>query len=164
MELLLPNLGIIVWSIIAFVIVLLILRKFAWKPILKTLNERETGITEALAAAENARAEIANLKSENESLLQQARVERSTMLKEAKEVAEKIVADAQNKAQVETSKKIEEAQLVIENQKNKALVEVKAQVSAIAIEMAEKVLRRELADKSAQQTYIQQLTGEVKLN
>lgn len=164
MELLLPNLGVIVWSIIAFVVVLIILRKAAWKPILKSLSDREQGITDALAAAENAKAELANLKSENENLLQQARVERSNMLKEAKETSDKIVAEAQAKAQAQTHQMIEDAKAVIDHQKNQALAEVKTKVGNIAVEIAEKVLRRELAQKSQQEAYINELTNDIKLN
>lgn len=164
MELLFPNLGIIVWTFIAFIIVLFILAKFAWKPILKSLNEREASIAESIATAKKVKAEMAELKSENEALLAKAREERATLLKEAKESADKMVADAKNKAKAEYDKILTDAQLAIQQQKNAALSEVKNQVGNLVIEVAEKVLRKELADKAQQEGFIKQLTAEVKLN
>lgn len=164
MELLNPGFGVIFYALIAFIIVLIILGKFAWKPILKTLNEREAGIADALAAAEKAKNEMASLKSENENLLIKAREEQAAILKDAKEFADKIKADAQTKAQAEGAKIIAEAKLAIDSQKNAAIADIKNQVGSIALEIAEKVLRRELADKSQQEAYIGQLTNEIKLN
>ncbi|MBN9296796.1 MAG: F0F1 ATP synthase subunit B [Filimonas sp.] len=164
MELLLPGLGIIVWTLIAFVIVLLILKKFAWKPILKSLNEREANIADSIATAKRVKAEMAQLQSENEALLAKAREERATLLKDAKETADKMVADAKNKAKTEFDKILADAQVAIQQQKNAALTDVKNQVGNLVIEVAEKVLRKELADKAQQEGYIKQLTAEVKLN
>ncbi|MFT4203982.1 MAG: F0F1 ATP synthase subunit B [Chitinophagaceae bacterium] len=164
MQLLNPGLGIIFYSLIAFVIVLVILRKAAWKPILKALKERETGIADALAAAEKAKSELSSLKSENEALLAKAIDERASMLKEAKESADKLIADAKSEGQKVKEQLIADAQVAITSQKNAALAEVKNQVGAIALEIAEKVLRRELGDKAQQESYIAQLTSDIKLN
>lgn len=164
MQLLNPGLGIIFYSLIAFVIVLIILRKAAWKPILKSLKERETGIADALAAADKAKSELFSLKSENEALLAKAIDERASMLKDAKESADKMIADAKAEGQKVKEQLISDAQIAITAQKNAALAEVKNQVGSIALEIAEKVLRRELADKSQQENYIAQLTSDIKLN
>ncbi|WP_447639869.1 MULTISPECIES: F0F1 ATP synthase subunit B [Chitinophagaceae] len=164
MQLLNPGLGIIFYSLIAFVIVLIILRKAAWKPILKSLKERETGIADALAAADKAKSELSSLKSENEALLAKAIDERASMLKDAKESADKMIADAKAEGQKVKEQLISDAQIAITAQKNAALAEVKSQVGSIALEIAEKVLRKELADKSQQENYIAQLTSDIKLN
>ncbi len=164
MQLLNPGLGIIFYSLIAFVIVLIILRKAAWKPILKTLKDRETGIADALAAAEKAKSELSSLKSENEALLAKAIDERAAMLKEAKENADRLIAEAKSEGQKVKDQLVSDAQVAITSQKNAALAEVKNQVGAIALEIAEKVLRRELGDKAQQENYISQLTSDIKLN
>jgi F-type H+-transporting ATPase subunit b len=164
MELLQPGLGLLVWNFIAFIVVFFILKAFAWKPILKSLQERETGIADAIASADKAKAEMAQLKNENEVLLQQAREERARMIKEAKEQADKMVSEAKEKAKSEYDRIVADAQLAITQQKNAALTDVKNQVGSLVIEVAEKVLRKELADKSAQEVYIKKLAEEVKLN
>ncbi|PZP50617.1 MAG: ATP synthase F0 subunit B [Pseudopedobacter saltans] len=164
MELLNPGLGIVIYSFIAFVIVLIILRKAAWKPILKTLKERETGIADALAAAEKAKSELASLQSENEVLLAKAIDERANMLKESKEAADKIIADAKEEGVKVKNQLVSEAQTAITAQKNAALAEVKNQVGAIALEIAEKVLRHELSDKVQQEKFVTDLTSDIKLN
>jgi F-type H+-transporting ATPase subunit b len=164
MDLLTPQLGLFVWNIIAFLILFVILKKFAWKPILKSLNERELGITDALATAEKVKAEMAQLKSENEALLAQAREERAQMLKEARETKDKIINEAKDHAKSEANKIIADAQIAIEQQKMAALTDVKNQVGKLVIEVSEKILRRELSNKSEQEGYIKQLANEVKLN
>ena len=164
MELLLPGLGLLIWTLIAFIIVLVILKKFAWKPILKGLKDRETNIADAIASAERVKAEMAALKSENEVLIAKAREERAAMIKEAKETADKMVADAQGKARSEYDRIVSEAQAAIDQQKNAALVDVKNQVGKLVIEVSEKVLRRQLENKAQQETYIRQLADTVKLS
>ncbi len=164
MQLLTPGLGLIFWTFLAFAIVFLILRKFAWGPILLTLKEREEGIATAIASAENAKAEMAALKNENEALLQKAREERSAMIKEAKATSDKMIADAKEKAKATYDSIIADAQFAIQQQKNAALTDVKNQVGALVIEVSEKILRRELANKTEQEAYIQQLADTVKLN
>jgi len=164
MELLLPGLGLLVWTLLAFIIVFLILKKFAWKPILTSLKERETGIADAIASADKIKAEMAQLKNENEALLQKAREERAQLIKEAKETADKMVAEAKDKAKTEYDRILADAQTSIEQQKNAAITDVKNQVGNLVIEVAEKVLRKELANKAEQENYIKQLADGVKLN
>jgi F-type H+-transporting ATPase subunit b len=164
MDLLLPHLGLIVWTLLAFIIVLFILKKFAWKPILKGLHDREANIASSIATAERVRQEMAELKSENEALLATAREERAIMLREAKEIKEKIINDAKDEAKAQASKIITDAQLSINNQKMAAMTDLKNQVGKLVIEVSEKVLRRELSNKSEQEGYIRQLAEEVKMN
>ncbi|MDE3235334.1 MAG: F0F1 ATP synthase subunit B [Bacteroidota bacterium] len=164
MDLLNPGLGLLVWTLVAFVIVFLILKSFAWKPILASLKERETNIADAIASAEKVKAEMAQLKSENETLLAKAREERATILKEAKETADKMVTDAKDKAKAEYDRIVADAQAAINQQKNAALTDVKNQVGALVIEVSEKILRRELSNKAEQEGYIKQLAEAVKLN
>jgi F-type H+-transporting ATPase subunit b len=164
MDLLLPHLGLIVWTMLAFLVVLFILKKFAWKPILKGLNDREANIANSIATAEKVKLEMAQLKSENEALLVSAREERAVMLKEAKEIKDKMINDAKDEARVQASKIIADAQASINNQKMAALTDIKNQVGKMVVEVSEKILRRELSDKSQQESYIRQLAEEIKLN
>ena len=164
MRLLIPSEGLLIWTLLAFLIVFFILKKFAWKPILKSLKERETTIAGSLATAEKVRAEMAQLKSENEELLAKAREERSQLLKEARDTKERIISEAKEQAKIEANKIMSEAQAAIQQQKMAALTDVKNQVGILVIEVAEKVLRRELENKNEQENFIRQLTSEVKLN
>lgn len=164
MELLTPNLGLIFWTLIAFLITLWILGKFAWKPIVKGLDEREKNISDSILAAEKVRQEMAELKSENEALLSKARDERAQMMREAKETRDKIIADAKEQARQETNKIVSDAQAVINQQKMAALTELKNNVGKLVIEVSEKVLRRELSQKEAQEKYIRELSQNVELN
>ena len=164
MDLLLPGFGLIFWTLLAFIVVFLILKKFAWKPILSSLKERETTIADSLATAEKVRAEMAQMKSENEALLAKAREERGLMLKEARDTKERIISEAKEQAKVEANKIITDAQAAIEQQKMAALTDVKNQIGLLVIEVSEKVLRRELANKADQEKHIKQLADEVKLN
>ena len=164
MELLLPGLGLLFWTLIAFLVVFFLLKAFAWKPILASLKERETGIADAIASADKVKAEMAALKNENEVMMAKAREERAVMIKEAKETADKMVADAKEKAKAEFDRIVAEAQTAITQQKNAALTDVKNQVGSLVIEVAEKVLSRELSNKSEQENYIKQLAEGVKLN
>jgi len=164
MELLTPDLGLFFWNLLAFVIVFFLLRKFAWKPILGSLKSREEGIADALATAEKVKAEMAQLKNENEALLAKAREERALMLKEARDTKDKIINEAKDQAKLEANKIITDAQAAIEQQKMAALTDVKNQVGNMVIEISEKILRRELSAKPEQERYIKQLADEVKLN
>lgn len=164
MDLLLPHLGLIVWTLLAFLIVFFILKKFAWKPILKSLGERENNIANAIATAEKVKLEMAQLKNDNEALLVQAREERAALLKDAKDTKDKIINDAKEMAKEQASKIIADAQASINNQKMAALTEIKNQVGNLVLEVSEKVLRRELNDKAGQETYIKQLAADTKLN
>ncbi|HTN47082.1 MAG TPA: F0F1 ATP synthase subunit B [Flavipsychrobacter sp.] len=164
MDLLTPELGLFVWTLLAFIIVFVILGKFAWKPILKALTERETGIAESIAAADRVKKEMAQMKNENEQLMQKAREERSLMLKEAKETKDRIVNEAKDAAKAEANKIIVDAQQQIQQQKMAALTEVKNEIGKLAVEVAEKVLRKELATTDAQSSYANLLAEEIKLN
>jgi F-type H+-transporting ATPase subunit b len=164
MRLLTPEFGLIIWTLLAFIIVLIILKKFAWKPILNSLKERELTIADSLATAERVKAEMAQLKSENEALLAKAREERAQLLKEARDTKDRIISDAKEQAKIEANKIVIDAQAAIQQQKMAALTDVKNQVGTLVIEVAEKILRRELANKSEQENYIKRLAEEVKLN
>ena len=164
MQLLTPDLGLFFWNLLAFLIVFFILKKFAWKPILTALKEREDGIADSIATAEKVKAEMAQLKNENEALMAKAREERSIIIKEAKEHSDKMISDAKEKAKSEFDKIVADAQVSIQQQKNAALTDVKNQLGALVIEVSEKILRRELADKAQQESFITQLAEGVKLN
>ncbi len=164
MELLLPGLGLLFWTFIAFIAVFFLLKAFAWKPILSSLKERETGIADAIASADKVKLEMAALKNENEAMMAKAREERAVLIKEAKETSDKMIADAKDKAKFEYDRIVADAQNAILQQKNAALTDVKNQVGTLVIEVAEKILHRELSNKAEQEQYIQQLTESAKLN
>jgi len=164
MKLLLPEFGLLIWTLLAFLIVFYILGKFAWPAIVKGLRERESGITDALATAERVKAEMAQLKSENEALLAQAREERALMLKEARDTKDKIINEAKEQAKTEAGKIITDARTAIEQQKMAAITEVKNQIGNLVVEVSEKILRRQLENKTQQESFIKQLAEEVKLN
>jgi F-type H+-transporting ATPase subunit b len=164
MKLLLPEFGLLIWTLVAFLVMFFILGKFAWPAIVKGLKEREAGITESLASAERIKAEMAQLKSDNEILLTQAREERAQMLKEARDTKDKIVNEAKEQAKAAAEKIIADAQSTIERNKMAALIEVKNEIGVLVVGISEKILRRELDNKSEQEKYIKQLAEEVKLN
>jgi F-type H+-transporting ATPase subunit b len=164
MELITPELGLFFWILVAFLIVLFLLKKFAWGPILGALDEREKSIADSIASAENIKLEMAAMKSENDQIMGQAREERSLILKEAKEAKDKIVNDAKAQATEEANKIMIEARTQINNEKMAALTDVKNQIGNLVIEVSQKVLRKELSDKSAQESYIKTLASEMKLN
>jgi F-type H+-transporting ATPase subunit b len=164
MKLLLPEFGLLIWTLLAFLIVFFILGKYAWPAIVKGLRDRETGITDALATAERVKAEMAQLKSENEALLAQAREERAIMLKEARDTKDKIINEAKEQAKAIAEKILSDAQDAIEQKKMAALIEVKNEIGIIVVEISEKILRRQLDNRSDQEKYIKQLAEEVKLN
>jgi len=164
MNLLTPDHGLLFWTLLSFLVVFFILAKYAWPAIVKGLKEREQSIADSLATAEKVRAEMAQLQSENEALLAKAREERGLMLKEARDTKDKIINEAKEQAKTEANKIIVEAQAAIETQKMAALTDVKNQVGKLVIEVAEKVLRRELNNKGEQENFIKQLSNEVKLN
>jgi F-type H+-transporting ATPase subunit b len=153
-------LGYFVWTLVAFAIVFFILKKFAWKPILTTLGDREKNIADSIAAAEKVKVEMANMKSENEALMAKAREERAQMLQEAKAMKDKIVNEAKEQAREEASKIMAEAQAAIENRKNAAITDVKNSIGNMVIEVTEKVIRRELANRPEQEAYIRDIARE----
>jgi F-type H+-transporting ATPase subunit b len=164
MEFLIPEFGLLFWTLLAFLIVFFILKKFAWPAIVKGLTDRENSIAESLATAEKVKNEMAQLKNDNEALLVKAREERAQLLKEAKEIKDKIVNDAKDEAKAQASKIIADAQATIHQQKMAALTDLKNQIGNLVIETSEKVLRKELSNKAEQENYIKTLAGEVKLN
>ena len=164
MQLLTPDLGLFVWNLLAFLIVFFILKKFAWPAILKGLKEREDGIADAISTAERVKAEMAQLQSENETILAKAREERTVILREAKDHSDKMISDAKEKARSEFDRIVADAQLAIQQQKNAALTDVKNQVGALVIEVSEKILKRELSNKAEQEKYIKEIAEGVKLN
>lgn len=164
MELLQPSLGYFVWALIIFVVLLIILKKFAWKPIIKSLNEREQNIAGAIATAEKVKAEMAQLQNENEALLAKAREERSQLMKEARDTKDKIINEAKEQAKVEAGKIISDAQQAINAQKMAAITEVKNEVGKLVIEVSEKILQRELSGQQKQEELINSMINNVKLN
>jgi F-type H+-transporting ATPase subunit b len=164
MNLLTPEFGLLIWTLIAFLAVFFVLAKYAWPPIVNGLRQREQGIANSLATAEKVRAEMAQLINENEILLAKAREERAEILKEARMIKDKIISEARDQAKVEAGKIIVDAQSAIETQKMAALTEIKNQVGNMVVGISEKILRRELSDKSEQENYIKKLSEEVKLN
>ena len=164
MDLLKPNFGLLIWTFLAFLVVLFILGKYAWPAIVKGLKQREQGIADSLASAERIKAEMAQLKNENEALLAKAREERAQLLKEARETKDKIISEATEQAKVAANKVMQENIAAINTQKMAALTEVKNQVGKLVIEVSEKLLKRELENKDAQEAHIKGLVDEVKLN
>ena len=164
MDLLLPALGLLFWTLVAFAIVFFILKKYAWSAILKGLNDREQNIADSIATADKVRQEMAQLKSENEALLATAREERAAMLKEAKETKDRIIGQAKDEAKLQAAKIVADAHASIEQQKMAAMTDLKNQVGNLVVEVSEKVLRKELSNKPEYESYIRQLTQEVKLN
>lgn len=159
-----PEPGLAIWSLIIFVLLIVILGKYAFKPIAAALKEREQNISDSLAQAEKARAEMAALTSKNEELLNQAKEERNKILAEAREVAEKLKADLLDKAHTESLKKMTDAFREIETQKNAAIVEIKNTVGQMALQIAEKVIRKELHTDASQKEFVEKLVKETHLN
>ena len=164
MELLTPDIGLVVWSSIAFLFLLLILKKFAWKPIISSLDERNTSIENALAQAENARKEIAELSARNEEILKEAKEERNNILRDANKVKEEIIAEARTDAQANVAKIMAGAKEDIETQKLAVMADMKNAAAGLALEIAEKVLNKELAAKGDQEKFISELASKANLN
>ena len=164
MDLVTPGFGLIFWTAITFIFLLLILKKFAWKPILGAVSDREEGIVKALASAQEARKEMENLQADNERILKEARAEREALLKEAREIKLKLIDDAKGEAQVQANKMIEQAQAAIESEKKAAMAELKKLVAGLSIEIAEKVVRQELSNKDKQIELVESMLGEATLN
>ena len=164
MDLVTPDVGLLFWTFVSFAILYFLLKKFAWKPILGSVNEREQSIHEALLAAEKAKNEMQNLKSDNEKILKEAKVERENMLKDAREIKTKLISDAENQAKIQASKLIESAQIAIQNEKNSAMNELKQTVVELSIGIAEKVISNELEDKNKQLKVVETMLNEASLN
>ncbi|MCC9135860.1 F0F1 ATP synthase subunit B [Pontibacter silvestris] len=164
MELVTPGIGLIFWQTVTFLIVLFLLGKFAWKPIMKALHDRESSIENALSAAEKAKLEMQALKADNEKLLAEARLERDRILKEATEAGNSIVETAREKANEEGARMLAQAREAIENEKRAAITEVKNMAAALSVDIAERILKRELNDPRAQQALVQEYISGVTLN
>lgn len=164
MGLVMPNPGTIIWMLIIFGIVAFILKKFAWKPILNALKEREESIANALNSAEEAKREVAGLKADNEKIIAEARREKDIMLKEGKELKEKIIAEAKEKAAIEAQKTIDQARQQIQAEKTAAISDIKKQVAELSVLIAEKVIKKELANKGEQEKMVNGLVDDIKLN
>ena len=164
MDLVTPQIGLVFWTTLCFAILLFILGKYAWKPILAAVAERENSIESALSRAEAVKEEMARLTSENETLIKQARAERDAILAEATKVKNQIIGDAKEAAQKEGSRQIELARIEISNQKALAMADVKNQVASLSIEIAEKILRKQFEDQKKQDALVSELLKEVKLS
>ncbi|CAH0337397.1 ATP synthase subunit b [Flavobacterium sp. CECT 9288] len=156
--------SLIFWTTIIFVVFFILLKKFAWGPILGAVKSREESINNALASAESARLEMQNLTASNERILQEARLERDAMLKEAREMRDKMIADSKADAQAEGARMIEQAKVAIAAEKNAAMAELKSHVSTLSLDIAEKLLKSELSNKEAQSKLVENMLGDVKLN
>lgn len=164
MNLVTPDLGLLFWQTVTFLFVLFLLSKFAWKPIMASLRERETSIENALHSANQAKEEMARLKSDNEKLLNEARVERDQMLKKAQQTAETIINEAKEKASVEGDKIIESAKHAIQMERQAAVEDIKRQVGTLSVEIAENLLRSQLKDAGAQRELVDKMVNDVNLN
>lgn len=163
-DLLSPGTGLIVYQAIGFLILLFLLGKFAWKPILASLKEREQSIEGALLAAEQAKKDMTKLQQANEQLLKDASAERDSLLKEAVATANSIKEEAKEETSKITAKMLEDAKATIENEKRAALAEVKTQVAALSLEITEKVIRKQLSDKKAQEALVDEYVKDLNLN
>lgn len=159
-----PSYGLIVWTLLAFLTVLFLLKKFAWKPILKSLKEREDSIQNAIDEAKRTREEMQALKAGNEKILQEAKAERDRVMKEAREAKESIIAEAKQKAQKEGERIIAMARETIQNEKMAAITELKNQVASLSIQIAEKILKEELSSQEKQKQLVKALLEDVNLN
>lgn len=164
LNLITPELGLIVWQLVVFLAVLFVLGKFAWKPILKGIKDREQSITEALEAAQQAKSEMAKISADNEKLLQQARIEKDEMLKKAQQTAKDLVEEAKTNAQKEASKVLEEARQLILSEQKAAMAQIKKEIAQLSLEIAEKLLRKDLQNDNAQKILAEQLINEIKPN
>lgn len=164
MDLVTPSIGLVFWSTISFLVLFFLLTKFAWKPITAALQEREDSIDEALKAAENARKQMEKLTADNEKLLNQARAERDAMLKDANDMKESIIAQAKKSAVEEGNKMIANAKASIEQEKVSAMNELKTQVALLSVDMAEKILRKKMEDRTQQEAFVNENLKSISLN
>lgn len=164
MELLTPGTGLIIWQLIIFVALVFLLSKLAWKPIINSLKEREGSIQSALDTAERARAEMAQLKNDNEKLLKEAREERDKMLKEARDIANRMKDEAQTDAKKAADKILAEARAAINTEKEAAMRDVRAQVALFSLEVAEKLMKKNLASDKEQKNLVEGYIKDLKLN
>ena len=164
MDLITPELGLIFWTTLSFLVLLFILGKFAWKPILNAVNDREDSIKDALQEAEKARLEMQNLKSDNEKILKEARTERDAMIKDARHIKDSMISEAKEEAKAQATKLIEQAKTTIQNEKLAAITDLKNQVADLSIDIAEKVMKNELSNKDKQVELVEKMLGDIELN
>lgn len=164
MKLVTPDIGLLFWMLVSFSIVLFLLKKYAWKPILNSLREREDSIADALNAAKKAKEEMAALKSDNERILAEARNERDIILREARDAKDSIINEARTRATVEADRLLQIAREGIQNEKMAAITDLKNQVANLSIEIAEKVIRQQLSNDEKQKALVADLLKEFKLN
>jgi F-type H+-transporting ATPase subunit b len=164
MQLLTPGVGLIIWQLIVFLGLFFLLAKLAWKPILKSLKDREDSIQGALDTAEKARLEMAQLKSDNEKLLKEAREERDKMFREAREIANRIKEEAQSDAKKSADKIIDDARVAINIEKQAALKDVRTQVALFSLEVAEKIIKKNLSDDKSQKELVDSYVKDIKVN
>jgi F-type H+-transporting ATPase subunit b len=157
------SIGLFFWQTVIFVCLIFLLKKYAWKPILDSVNEREEGIKNALLSAEKAKEEMASLQSDNEQTLKKARLERDGLLKEAREIKQKLIDDAKNEASAEAKKILIQAQETIKSEKNAAIIDLKNQVANLSVEIAEKVLKEKLSNDKSQMELVKELVKDVSL-
>jgi F-type H+-transporting ATPase subunit b len=157
------SIGLFFWQTVIFIFLILLLKKFAWKPILDAVNEREEGIKNALLSAEKAKEEMASLQSDNEEIFKKARSDRDSLLKEAREIKQQLIDEAKSEAKNEAKKIISQAQETIQNEKNSAIVDLKNQVAGLSIDIAEKVLKEKLSNDKAQMQLVKDLVKDVTL-
>lgn len=164
MELVSPGIGLIFWSTLFFLVLLFVLGKFAWPAILSAVRARNESIKQALKAADRAKEEMKQLQADNEKIIAEARQERDAMLREAKEIKDKLIAEARDQAAEEAKKIVKNARDSIKSEKNAAINEMKEQVARLSVDIAEKILRKELAGSKAQKTLVEKLIREADLN
>ena len=164
MRLVTPDIGTIFWMVLMFVIVLIILKKYAWKPILNALRNREESIEESIRTADRVKKEMEKLQADNEKIMAEARKERGKMLKETKKTGEMILNEAKNKAREESKKIIQSARVQIENEKDAAIADIRIQIAELSVDIAEKILQEKLKDDKAQQELMEKLLKDVKMN
>ena len=157
------SIGLFFWQTIIFVILIFLLKKFAWSPILKAVNDREQGIKDALDSAESAKKEMQSLQADNEKIMKEARAERDSLLKEARDLKNSMISQAKDEAKSEAQKIIESANEAILNEKNAAVSDIKKQVASLSIEIAEKLLKEKLSDDNKQMKIVEDLIKDVKL-
>ncbi|MBU8892626.1 MAG: F0F1 ATP synthase subunit B [Bacteroidales bacterium] len=164
MELIKPDIGLLFWMIVSFSILLYVLIKFAWKPILNALKDRERSISKSLLAAQRAKDEMAKIEFGNEKITQLAKIEKQNILKEAKELKNKIIEEARENAKLEAKKIVEEARQSVEHEKNQAINEIKNQIAALSVDIAEKIIKQKLGKESKQKELIDDLVKDIDLN
>ena len=156
MELVTPGIGLIFWTSVVFIVLIILLKKFAWSPILKAVDDRNNSINEALSSAEKAKSEMEQLSADNKKILNEALIERDAIIKEARDIKIKTIADAKNNASIEDEKIISSAKEQIKNKKMKAMTELKNEIADISIQMAEKIIKTELKDAKSQKKLIEE--------